>query len=110
MTDDRTDEGSTNDVEKRWRDPQALRAAVKYVLVVVALTAAAFAATAAWRSMITAVMVPGILLAGGIIGLVRTYRVWKAGGVWPIWQAASWFLLFGFLMFLGVPFSIAHTS
>lgn len=30
-------EGSINDVEKRWRDPAAVRAAMKYVGIVIAL-------------------------------------------------------------------------
>jgi hypothetical protein len=33
------------------------------------------------------------LLLGGIGAFVRTYRVWRAGGRWWIWQGAGWFLL-----------------
>lgn len=106
MTDDDGRDGSTNDVEKRWNDPVQLRAAVNYVLVVIALAGAAFAATAIWRSLLAAILVPGILFAGGIGGLIRTYRVWRAEGVWPIWQAASWFLLMLALFCLGIPFSV----
>ena len=98
MTDDDTRDGSTNDVEKRWNDPVQFRAAVNYVLMVIALAGAAFAATAIWRS----------LLAGGIGGLLRTYRVWRAEGVWPIWQAASWVLLLLALFCLGIPFSVGQ--
>jgi hypothetical protein len=36
---------------------------------------------------------PLILLLGGIGAFVRTYRVWRAGGRWWIWQGAGWFLL-----------------
>jgi hypothetical protein len=102
-----TDQGSINDVEKRWHDPAMVRAAVTYVVVVVALAGAAFAATAVWRSLLAAILVPAILFLGGVGGLVRTYRVWRAEGVWPIWQAASWFLLILFLFCLGIPFSVA---
>ena len=50
MNDDNRRDGSTNDVEKRWNDPVQFRAAVTYVVVVIALAGAAFAATAIWRS------------------------------------------------------------
>ncbi|MDA0251693.1 MAG: hypothetical protein O3A42_12260 [Actinobacteria bacterium] len=99
------DPGSRNDVEKRWRDPQMFRAAVTYVVIVIALTGVALAATAVWRSQVTAVMVPGVLFLGGVGAFIRTYRVWRAEGVWVIWQAAGWFLLMLFLFFLGVPFA-----
>ena len=98
--------GNDNDVEKRWHDPAMVRAAVKYVLVVIALAGAAFAATLLWRSQVAAILVPGILFFGGIGAFVRTYQVWKVEGVWPIWQAAGWFLLMLFLVCLGVPFAV----
>ena len=108
MNDDNRRDGSTNDVEKRWNDPVQFRAAVTYVVVVIALAGAAFAATAIWRSLLAGILVPGILFAGGIGGLIRTYRVWRAEGVWPIWQAASWVLLLFGLFCLGVPFAVAR--
>lgn len=99
-------DGDRNDVEKRWRDPATFRAAASYLGLVIVLATAAFAATVAWRSLLAAILVPGILFAGGIGALIRTYRVWRAEGVWPIWQAAAWILLLLGLFFLGVPFSI----
>ncbi|MFM8600449.1 MAG: hypothetical protein ACKOB8_15810 [Mycobacterium sp.] len=104
-----TDDANVNDVEKRWHDPRMTRAALTYVVAVVALAGLAFAATAVWRSMLAAVLVPGILSVGGIGGLAQTYRVWRAGGVWPIWQAAAWFLLLFGVFCLGIPFSV-HQS
>ncbi len=101
-------EGTVNDVEKRWHDPEMFRAAVTYVVVVVALAGAAFAATVIWRSLLAGILVPGLLFIGGIGAFVRTYRVWRAEGVWPIWQAAGWFLLLAALFCLGIPFSIAQ--
>lgn len=98
-------EGDVNDVEKRWRDPAMARAALKYVALVVALAAAAFAVSAVWRSVVAGALVPGILFAGGIGAFARTYQVWKAEGVWPIWQAAGWLLLLLFFICLGVPFA-----
>jgi hypothetical protein len=107
MSTDRIDQGDINDVEKRWHDPAMLRAAVKYVLVVIALAGAAFTVTVVWRSVLAGVLVPAILFFGGIGALVQTYRVWRVEGVWPIWQAAGWFLLLLFLVCLGVPFAAA---
>jgi len=101
---------STNDVEKRWSDPTMFRAAVTYVCVVLALAGAALAATAMWHSVVAAALVPGTLFAGGIGAFVRTYQVWRAEGVWPIWQGAGWILLLLFLACLGVPFAVAQYS
>ncbi len=106
MTNETSDIGSKNDVEKRWRDPQTFRAAASYILIVIALAGTAFAATVAWRSLPAAIMVPGILFLGGVGALIQTYRVWRAEGVWVIWQAAGWFLLLLCLFFLGLPMSI----
>lgn len=94
------------DVEKRWSDPALFRAAAFYAFSVIALAAAAFAATVVWRSMLAAVLVPVILFVGGVVALVQTYRIWKAGGVWAIWQGAAWLLLFLFLFCLGVPMGL----
>lgn len=102
-----TSESSVNDVEKRWHDPAMFRAAVKYVAFVVLLAGVAFAVTAIWHSLVAGILVPGILFAGGIGAFIRTYQVWRAEGVWPIWQAAGWFLLLVFLVCLGVPFAVA---
>lgn len=100
--------GSRNDVEKRWRDPAALRAAATYIAMVVALAGVAFAATVASRSLPAAIMVPGTLFGGGIGALIRTYRVWRAEGVWVIWQATAWLLLLMSLFFLGLPISFSQ--
>ena len=105
---DQNRDGSTNDVEKRWNDPVQFRAAVTYAVMVIALAGVAFTATAIWRSLLAAILVPGILFGGGIGGLIRTYRVWRAEGVWPIWQAASWFLPMLALFCLGIPFSVGQ--
>lgn len=102
-----TTDGDTNDVEKRWHDPALFRAAVTYVAIVIALAGLAFTAAVVWRSLLAGILMPGILFVGGVGAFVQTYRVWRAEGVWPIWQAAGWFLLLLFLVCLGVPFSVA---
>lgn len=101
-----TGDGSINDVEKRWHDPAMVRSAVIYVVSVIALAGLAFVVTVVWRSLLAGILVPGILFAGGIGAFVRTYQVWRAEGVWPIWQAAGWFLLLAFMFCLGVPFAV----
>ncbi len=102
-----TGDGNTNDVEKRWHDPAMFRAAAMYVGVVVALAAAAFAATAAWQSFAAGGLVPGLLFVGGVGAPIRAYQLWRVEGGWVLWQAAGWILLALFFMFLGVPFAVA---
>lgn len=95
----------TNDVEKRWHDPPTFRAAVTYVVSVVAVAAVCFAfyAIPADHSVIAAVLVPVVLFAGGVGAFIQTYRLWKVRGTWPIWQGAGWFLFALFLLGLSVP-------
>jgi len=99
----------TNDVEKRWHDPAATRAAVRYAVVVIALAAVAFIACVVIdpHSVILASVTPAVLLVGGIGAFVKTYRVWRVGGTWPFWQGAGWFLLTLMLVSLGLPGSAA---
>lgn len=99
----------TNDVEKRWHDPQMFRTAVVFDLAVIALAALAFGFYVYDRSVIAAVLVPVILFVGGVVAFVNTYRVWRAEGTWPIWQGAGWFLLALSLLCLAVPGSAIHS-
>lgn len=96
---------ATNDVEKRWNDPSAYHHAAFYVGIVVVLAGlwlitylAIDPSDAAWGFG-----VPAILLAGGLGGFVQTYRVWKRGGGWPIWQGAGWILFILMLASMGLP-------
>lgn len=63
----------TNDVEKRWRNPQMLRAAVKYVIAVVAVAGLCFAfyAISADHSLVAAVLVPLVFFAGGLGAFIQ---------------------------------------
>jgi hypothetical protein len=45
---------------------------------------------------------PLILFAGGLWAFLRTYRVWKAHGVWWGWHGAGWFLLTLMVVALGL--------
>jgi hypothetical protein len=45
---------------------------------------------------------PLILFAGGLWAFLRTYRVWKASGVWWGWHGAGWFLLTLMVVTLGL--------
>lgn len=100
------EEALRRDVEKRWHDPAVFRAAVAYVFAVIALAAAAFVAMTVWQSVIAAFMVPGILFIGAVGALVRAYQVWRAEGVWVIWQGAGWVLVILFLFCIGVPTAV----
>ncbi|MDT5336045.1 MAG: hypothetical protein QOD90_1550 [Mycobacterium sp.] len=95
----------TNDAEKRWHDPPAMRSAVAYAVVVILLAAGAFAAYALGdrNALGVAMATPGVLFLGALGAFVKTYRDWRAGRTWPIWQGAGWFLLTLSLLALGVP-------
>ena len=99
-------EASRSDSERGWRDPVMLRAAAVYVGSVIGLAAVAFGAAMAWHSMLAAIMVPVILTIGSAGALVRTYQMYKSGGVWPIWHGASWILLVFVMMFFDVPLAL----
>ncbi|AFM15146.1 hypothetical protein Mycch_0322 [Mycolicibacterium chubuense NBB4] len=92
-------------VEKRLDKPGALRAAVTYTIVVVALAAVAFAfyAFGARDSVYAATLVPLFLFVGGVGAFVKTYREWKAERGWAAWQGAGWFLMSLMLVSLAIP-------
>ncbi|MGV0790661.1 hypothetical protein [Mycolicibacterium sp. XJ1819] len=102
----------TDDVEKRFDRPETFRAAIKYVGVVVALTAVVFAIYAffARESVVVASAVPGLLMLGGIGAFVKTYRQWRARAAWFPWQGAGWFLLILTLVCLAVPGAAINAS
>ena len=53
------------------------------------------------RVMATATAVQ--MSAGALGAFVKTYRDWRAGRTWPIWQGAGWFLLTTTLLSLSIP-------
>ncbi|GAC67097.1 hypothetical protein [Gordonia soli] len=93
------------DVEKRWRDPAAFRAAVGFVVAVGIVDAAAAAVflSVDRHNLLLAGLVPAVLLLGGLGASVQAYRVYRRGGTWPAWQGASWFLFALMLVALGFP-------
>ena len=95
----------TNDVEKRWHDPHALRSAVIYDIVVVFVAAAVFAGFVLLGSAepMWAAAVPGVLFVGALGAFYKTYRDWRADRTWPIWHGAGWFLLTLTLLCFSVP-------
>jgi hypothetical protein len=95
----------TNDVEKRWNDKTAIRAALFYDAAVVALAFGWLILylvidpdSSAW-----AAGVPALFLLGGLGAFVQTYRVWKRGAGWPVWQGAGWLLFVLMLVTLSLP-------
>jgi hypothetical protein len=95
----------TNDVEKRWHDPPAVRSAITYVAVVVAITAGVFAAYLLGDPgrVGLAAATPAVLFLGALGAFVKTYLDWRANRTWPIWQGAGWFLLTVSILSFGVP-------
>jgi hypothetical protein len=96
---------NVDDVEKRWRNPAAFRSALGYVAVVTVVAVLVFTlqalvgAAGIWWAAAT----PAVLFVGALGAFVKTYRVWRAGGTWPIWHGAGWFLLASALATFGLP-------
>ncbi|MDT5103284.1 MAG: hypothetical protein QOI25_797 [Mycobacterium sp.] len=95
----------TNDVEKRWRDPPTLRAAVRYVTVVVILAAGVFTAFVITDpvAVIWSFGPSAVLFCGALGAFAKTYADWRAFRTWPIWHGAGWFLLTLTLVGFSVP-------
>jgi hypothetical protein len=95
----------SDDTEKRWHDPRAVRAAVLYAVAVVfvAVVACTVYAVGDQHDLGRAFATPGVLFAGAIGAFVKTYRDWRARRTWPIWQGAGWFLLTTALLSLSIP-------
>ncbi|MDT5126956.1 MAG: hypothetical protein QOH54_2600 [Mycobacterium sp.] len=95
----------TNDVEKRWRDPPTLRAAIRYVTVVVILAAGVFTAFVITDpvAVIWSFGPSAVLFCGALGAFAKTYADWRAFRTWPIWHGAGWFLLTLTLVGFSVP-------
>ncbi|AZG45181.1 hypothetical protein [Gordonia insulae] len=65
----------------------------------IAILLVALASSGAIRTTLI-VVAPVVVLIGALAALWRTYRNWRAGGRWQVWQGASWFLLAIFIVFL----------
>ncbi|UGT44578.1 hypothetical protein LTV02_14830 [Nocardia yamanashiensis] len=109
----------SNDVGKSWNDPPAFRRAARYVLSILALAALVAVITLVWASArsqclddtmlcdtasrLVVGLGPGlVLLFGGIGAFVMTFREWRAGRTWPIWQGAGWFLFTLMVVYLSI--------
>lgn len=108
-----------NDVEKRWNDPSAVRGAARYVAGVLVVAAVVFAVCLLWANgraacdgdrmlcdvpaQATVLLAPaGTLLLGAIGAFVQTFRQYRHGRAWPIWQGAGWFCLLLFMAYLSI--------
>lgn len=108
----------TNDVEKRWTDPGVFRRAALYVGAVLVVAAVVFGIAVLYASSRcgdaesqlcdgpsqAAVLIgpSAVGLLGGIGAFVQTFRQWRRGRNWPIWQGAGWFLFVLVLCYLGI--------
>jgi hypothetical protein len=95
----------SNDTEKRWHDPRAVRAAVIYaaVVVVLGIVACTVYALGDQHDLGRAFATPVVLFIGALGAFGKTYRDWRARRTWPIWQGAGWFLLTTALLSLSIP-------
>jgi hypothetical protein len=95
-----------NDAEKRWHDPAGFQRAVLYVASVAACAAVVAAIVFAWfgreNGWALSIVPAAVLMCGTLGAFVRTYRVWRDGGVWPIWQGAAWFLMLITIVYIGM--------
>ncbi|MBB3038779.1 hypothetical protein [Hoyosella altamirensis] len=107
----------TRDVEKRFYDPPTFRKAATYATVVIVLALGSMGVLLLWAAPESGGVAgnlltfgpAAILLLGGIGAFVQTYRVWRRGGTWPLWQGAGWFLLVLFFAYAALS-SMALTS
>lgn len=84
-------------------EPSDFRRAVTSVVVTVffavAIVLVAAASSGGLRTLLL-ILAPIVVLIAGLATAVRTYRVWRAGGRWQIWQGAMWFELAFFIIVL----------
>lgn len=100
-----------SDPARRFRDKRTVQRAVWFSLAVVVLAAITLVAAVMWirqcsisldadkalcsrdGTPLIALVSPTVLLIGGVVAFVQTYRVWKRRESWWVWQGAGWFLL-----------------
>ncbi|CPT75684.1 hypothetical protein [Mycobacteroides abscessus] len=100
-----------SDAERKDRDKRTHIQAVRFSAATVALAIVTFVTTVVWMGQCSvsvevdktlcgrhgtpamAMAAPGVLMIGGVIAFVQTYRVWRRRGRWWVWQGAGWFLL-----------------
>ncbi len=100
-----------SDPARKFRDKRTFARAVWFSVAVVMLATIALVAAVMWigqcsvstnvdtalcgrhRTPLIALASPTVLLIGGIVAFVQTYRVWRRRQSWWIWQGAGWFLL-----------------
>jgi hypothetical protein len=92
------------------RREASVRDALRFALVVTVVGGAALVVAAVWVSTcagatadtlacgvpqrtLLAVAAPAILLIGGLLAFVRTYRSWRKHEAWWAWQGAGWILM-----------------
>lgn len=97
------------------RSSSAYRRAALFVGVVVLSALATMVIVGAWVGgradcagcashprYLVSVVPASILLVGTLAAFGNTYRVWRRGGPWVIWQGAGWFLMTITLIYLAV--------
>ncbi|WP_227981332.1 hypothetical protein [Nocardia spumae] len=107
-------------VNPQWSDPPSFRRAVIYVVAVLVMTGMVAGIAFGWAdtrpecadadrticdtpSILVVGLLPGVvLLLGGIGAFVVTFRHWRGGRPWPVWQGAGWFLFALMVVYLAL--------
>ncbi|GAB05393.1 hypothetical protein GII30_06505 [Gordonia amarae] len=80
-----------------------IRRAVRHGIITVVFALACFAVAALSQNPLHEAMIaaaPAVMFIGAFSALWVTFRTWRAGGRWQVWQGASWFLLAASVMML----------
>ena len=82
----------------------AYHRAVRYGACVIATAVAVLAIllVTAGREFVVTIPSAAILLAGGIGAFVQTFRVYRDGGPWIVWQGAGWLLFLLAIAYVGM--------
>ncbi len=95
--------------DRLGQEDEEVRAAVRFVGLIIAAGLAFVILAAVWASScdpdavtvacgrpyrtLLALGGPAIFAGGGVRAFLRTYQVWRARGTWWGWQGAGWFLM-----------------
>ncbi|MFC4128399.1 hypothetical protein [Nocardia rhizosphaerae] len=109
-----------DDVEKRWSNGGEGGQVARYLVAVIVSAALVAAVTGIWAARRSACAEAAttlcdtpakaavlfgpavILLLGGLGAFARTYRQWRRGQNWPLWQGAGWFLFLLMTAYLAI--------
>jgi hypothetical protein len=117
----RSDQGSRGD--HLGQEDREVRAATRFAVVASLIGVGLLVLAALWASTcngpaadidtvacgtpqrtVLGLVAPVVLFGSGLWAFVRTFKVWRAEGVWWGWQGAGWFLMLVMLLTLTMGF------